>query len=175
MYLKVSLLHGQGFRLGLLVIPSPFQASHVPLLLRRPLARARHEASLARHPAPCFPAQGEGQLRGSSSTVVLRVGVAEAQGCPRVARRRVATPHQTHPLRYVSEPGSQRDKGDECHVPPGTPPPMTPAIATLASSRLVCCSGSISTPESLPISRILPRICYMRTRDRVNISRRGST
>lgn len=48
------------------------------------------------------------------------------------------------------------------YVPPGTPPPMTPAIDTLASRSSVCCLGSISTPESFPISRILARICYER-------------
>lgn len=51
-------------------------------------------------------------------------------------------------------------KEERGHLPPGTPPPMTPAIDTLASRSSVCCSGSISTPESWPISRILLRICY---------------
>ena len=51
-------------------------------------------------------------------------------------------------------------KKREIRVPPGTPPPTTPAIEVLASRSWDCFSGSISTPDSFPMSRILPRICY---------------
>ena len=56
------------------------------------------------------------------------------QGCHRSAHRQVTTLHRTRPLQWCIElEFKEGQKKDEGHIPPGTPPQITLAIATLAS------------------------------------------
>lgn len=98
--------------------------------------------------------------------LVQRRSMRGSGGSPGVSSGGSQTSNHTasNPPAGCSTLHQEKKKGrkKEDHLPPGTPPPITPAIDTLASRSLVCCSGSISTPESRPISRILLRICYIR-------------